>query len=909
MNPSRLSFCILLICCLGAAPLPPSNLRTNDAASPVGTGATPYFGWFVNDPDQGEVQSKYQVLVASSEANLNANTGDLWDSGEVAGRLQNHVAYAGKPLSGDGQYFWKVRTWDKDGAAGAFSAAAKFVVGPAKNEDWSGAQWIWRNNNAPDDYTYYRKKLSLAGKAITRATVYISSAHKYALYVNGTLVGKGPAYQYPQYQYYNGYDITSLINGNGENLFAVFNHWFGGGQGRAVNARGVLMKAVIHFTDGSNTVVGTDGTWKHLAAPQWIPGQGQHNAGEGVGFIEKIDASRVIVNWNKLDLDDSSWTSATAVGAPPVQPWVNVLQPDLTRIEETEMTPPSVTDKGGGKVVIDFGKVYAAVPKITFTGGDAGTVINMAGGYGLTAEGVIDTRRNQSTNMAYFVVLDGKEFVYQPECYLGMRYFQIDNLPANVKITAKFVARHNAMSTTNSSFVSSDKTLNAVWDLMKHSLFTCAQEEFVDTPTREKGGFLGDGAIQSTVAMPVVGERLLTNRVIREFIHSMEQFWSTEENRGRMNAVYPNNDGGRDIPDFTQAYLAWVWEYYMQTGDRQFLVDNFQHFKEIADYANRYKDAESGLITNLRGGSGQYNFGIIDWPAPMRFGYDMSAAARSVINHWAYLDADLVSRIAGELGNNADRDAYRQRADALKAAINGKLINSAGLYVDGLSAAKAQSAHVSQHANMFPLALHIVPDANREAVKAKVKELKMSVGMVTVMWLVKALGEADEGAHMIDLFTNPEWYGWAQTLARGGTATWETWTSDTDGQSESHAWGSAGLVGHVNYILGITPTKPQFEQVRIKPLDFGARLTSAKGTIPTDRGDISVDWNRTAERYTLTVSLPVNVTGDIYVPRGSEAGATLTVDGAAATGVVDGGYLVVRAIGSGTHTIVRAASR
>ena len=36
---------------------------------------------------------------------------------------------------------------------------------------------------------------------------------------------------------------------------------------------------------------------------------------------------------------------------------------------------------------------------------------------------------------------------------------------------------------------------------MKHSLLTCAQEEFVDTPTREKGGFLGDAAIQSTVAM------------------------------------------------------------------------------------------------------------------------------------------------------------------------------------------------------------------------------------------------------------------------------------------------------------------------------------------------------------------------------------------------------------------------
>lgn len=907
MNPSRMLSSVLLIGCLAAAPLPPTNLRTDDATNPVGTSAAPYFGWFVNDPDAGEIQSKYQILVSSTQANLDSNTADVWDSGEVAGRLQNHVAYAGKLLVGDGKYFWKVRTWDKDGAAGGYSAAATFVVGPAKNEDWSGAQWIRRNTNAPDDYTYYRKKVASSGKTVARAMVYISSAHRYALYINGTLVGKGPAYQFPQYQYFNGYDVTSLINGSGDNLFAIFNHWFGGGQGRAANARGVLMKAVINYTDGSSSVVGTDDTWKQLEAPQWILGQAQHNAGEGVGFIERIDAGKVISNWNQLDFDDSAWTNASAIGAPPAAPWVNALRPDLTRIEETEMTPASVTDKGGGKFMVDFGKVYAAVPKITFTGGEPGAVVNMASGYGLTADGAINTRRNQSTNTAFFAVLNGKDFVYQPEVYLGMRYFQIE-LPANAKLVdVKFVARNSTMSRTNSSFASSDKTLDAVWDLMKHSLFTCAQEEFVDTPSREKGGFLGDGAIQSTVAMPVVGERLLTHREIRDFINSMDQFWSTDENRGRMNAVYPNNDGARDIPDFTQAYLNWVWEYYMQTGDRQFLVDNFQHLKDIVDYANRYKDADTGLITNLRGGSGQYQFGIIDWPAPMRFGYDMTAA-RTVINDWAYLDADLVSRIAGEIGNSAERDAYRQRAEALKSAINGKLINSAGLYVDGLNASKAQSEHISQHANMFPLALHIVPDANRDAVKAKVKELNMSVGMVTVMWLIKALGEADEGPHMIDVFTNAEWPGWARTLARGGTATWETWTSDTDGQSESHAWGSAGLVGHVNYILGITPTKPQFEEVQIKPLDFGNRLTSAKGTIPTDRGDIAIDWNRGNNRYTLKVSLPVNVSGNVYVPKGADANATVTVDGATVSGVIEGNYIRLAGIGSGSHTFERALS-
>lgn len=889
-----------------AAPTAPTNLRVNDAMNPVGTDASPYFGWYVNDPDKDEIQTRYRILVASSQANLDADAGDLWDSGVVSSRLQNHVTYGGAPLSSDTRCYWKVRTWDKDTNTSPYSVTGTFVVGLLNDEDWSGAMWIKRDTTVPDDYTYYRRSFSLQDKPVERATVYISSAHKYALYVNGTLVGKGPSYHYPQYQYYNAYDVTPLLASNATNLFSIFNHWFGGGQGRPANSRGVIMKALIHYTDGTSTVVGTDGSWRQSQATQWITGQRQHNSGEGVGYIEKIDARNMITNWNSLSFDDSSWSNAAVIGSPPVAPWINPLAPNLTRIVEKEITPVSVTDKGGGEYVVDLGKVYAGVPRITFSGGVSGTTVNMLGGYGLNVSGEIDTSQNQRTDMRYFAVLNGDTFVYEPAEYLGMRYFQLDNSPMPVTTNNfKFVTRHSNMSDTRSTFTSSDATLNAVWDLMKHSLFTCAQESFVDTPTREKGGFLGDGAIQSIVAMPVTGERLLTRRALNEFLQSMEQYWSSPENRGRMNAVYPNNDGARDIPDYTQACLTWVWEYYLETGDRPFLAANYQKFKDIADYAERYRDPTTGLFTNLNGGSGQYRYGIVDWPPSMRFGYDLTAT-RTVINAWAYADAGIVSKIADELGHPADRDLYRSRAEALKSAMNTNLINVDGVYVDGLDSAGTPSSHVSQHANMFPLALGIVPPARLASVTDKVKEMKMSVGMVTVMWLVRALGEADQGEHLIGLYTNQTWYGWARCLSRGATATWESWTSDTDGGSQSHGWGAAGLYGYVHYILGIKPTKPQYQEVQIKPLSFGAKLSSAAGAIPTDRGDLSVSWNRDTNRFYLRVTIPANVTATVFVPRGSPSNSVIQVDGAAAAGVTDGDYLGVTGVGSGTHTFVRA---
>src|SRR5680860_149224 len=71
------------------APNAPDNLRSCDKTHPVGTDDKPYFGWYVNDPDDNEVQSAYQILVASSLDNIKTDQIDLWDSGRVNAGKQN----------------------------------------------------------------------------------------------------------------------------------------------------------------------------------------------------------------------------------------------------------------------------------------------------------------------------------------------------------------------------------------------------------------------------------------------------------------------------------------------------------------------------------------------------------------------------------------------------------------------------------------------------------------------------------------------------------------------------------------------------------------------------------------------------------------------------------------------------
>ena len=791
---------------LAIAPGAPTNLRVDDVTAPVGTEATPYFGWLDNDTNANEIQTGYEILVATNAADLAAYFGDVWDSGQVASSSENHIVYAGAPLTADTQYYWQVRTWDRQGSAGPYSTNSTFEVGLLANSDWSAASWIWRNSNASDDYTYYRKSTNLPAGTVTRATVYVSSVQKYALYVNGTLVGKGPIYAFPQFQFYNAYDITGLITPGVTNVFAMFNHWFGGGSGRVADQRGVLMEAIIHYADGTSVEVGTDGTWLQSQATSWVTGQSSRG-GSGTGYIEKIDARNLTPTWFMPGFNDSAWSTAAVFGPQPNSTFSGTPLPNLTRIVETVITPVSVANVGGSNYMVDLGKLYSGVPSIQFSGGTSGTTITMLGGFALAATNAIDTSQDQTVNLTYTAVLNGSNFTYQAAEYETMRYFLISSSPMPVTTSNfAFIERNSRMDDSSSSFTSPNITLNAVWGLMKQTLPIDAQEEFIDS-MRQKGGFLGDGYQESLAAMEVENERVLTRSRLNEFIESMVEFWNKGADVGRVNACYPDDNNARDIPDYTQMYLDWVWEYYLESGDLAFLNTNYTQLTNIAQYVNRSLNPTNGLITRLYGGtSSGYTNGIIDWPQNMQFGYDLNTVrnpgnAATVINGWAWEDYDIMSRIAREVGNPADCATYRAMANALQAAINTNLINAAGVYVDGLEPDGTQSAHTSQHANAFPLSLNIVPAAQQAGVTALVVSSNMSVSALGIIQVVRALGEANQGPALLNLYTNANNYGWARILSLGGTATWELWTANTDGNSESHGWGAVGLDGYVRYIL------------------------------------------------------------------------------------------------------------
>ncbi|HEV2783033.1 MAG TPA: alpha-L-rhamnosidase C-terminal domain-containing protein [Actinophytocola sp.] len=486
----------------------------------------------------------------------------------------------------------------------------------------------------------------------------------------------------------------------------------------------------------------------------------------------------------------------------------------------------------------------------------------------------------QGSDMRFHYTQKPGAQVAEPFTYWAWRYLEISDPgePLSAESISAVAQATDVRPAEAATFRSSDPTLDAVFRLMRHSALQSAQNVFLDTPTREKGQFLGDTIDISFATMESLGERSLTRQAIVEFIGSQSRYWPS----GALNAVYPNGDGRRDIPDYTEMFPEWVMRYHHLTGDTDLVVRALPAMRRVADYILSAVDPATGLVRDLPGGSGPYLHGIIDWPPAMRYDTTITDnGTRTVVNALAVGALRAVSEAARIAGDDASFGLYRNRADALAAALRSRLADPAtGRFADGLASSTGQPIpHFSQHAQSFPLAYGIVPPADRAALGTYLGELGMRQGPMTLRQLLAALRASGHPETILRLLTDPTADGPARVLAEGGTFLWEQWTpgctlagcrgaeiNQSSSESFSHGWGAAGISGIIQSLLGLDVTGPGAATIQIAPPAIGLR--HARGTVWTERGPVTVAWTRTGNDFHLDVTIPVNVTATVIVPSG-----------------------------------------
>ena len=172
----------------------------------------------------------------------------------------------------------------------------------------------------------------------------------------------------------------------------------------------------------------------------------------------------------------------------------------------------------------------------------------------------------------------------------------------------------------------------------------------------------------------------------------------------------------------------------------------------------------------------------------------------------------------------------------------------------------------------------------------------LSDDVLFLLRLIVKTGEYDEDEALLDFLTNPKGRNWAYILADDGSFTYENWRGRNRGiaddgsftyenfrgrnrkqrgheDSESHPFGAyGGVIAVQNYILGVQPMAPAYARMQIRPhlLD----LDYAKGTVPTQRGEVTVNWQRKDGNLRLAVTIPANTTATVHVPTTNPAAVT-----------------------------------
>jgi alpha-L-rhamnosidase len=461
------------------------------------------------------------------------------------------------------------------------------------------------------------------------------------------------------------------------------------------------------------------------------------------------------------------------------------------------------------------------------------------------------------------------------------RYCEIENLsPATVCKSVEQIAVNYFWDENESSFSCSDTVLNQVWKLCKYSIkATTFCGVYIDGD-RERIPYEADAYINQL-------GHYCTDREYSMARYSHEYLV--------VNPTWPT--------EWIMHSVMLAYTDYLYTGDTESLA---HFYKDLKNKTLLSLARQDGLISTQTGLLNESILGdihmkspirdIVDWPAVERDGNEMPKI-NTVINAFHYESLKLMALIANSLGYSDDELFYKNRSEAVKAAINKKLFDSIGKkYNDGEG-----SQHSSLHANIFPLAFGIVPETSVPDVAKFISSKGMACSVYAAQFLLDALYQGGEDKAAMDLMRATNDRSWWNMIRSGSTISLEAWDAKFKPNLDwNHAWGAVPANMVTRGLWGIIPLTPGFAETQIKPQTGG--LTSSEILVPTIRGPINCDFTSdNTAHFDMHISIPANMKALVYVPVRDINNPVLLINGKAVNGIRKGKFFVTETGGGQSH--------
>lgn len=426
------------------------------------------------------------------------------------------------------------------------------------------------------------------------------------------------------------------------------------------------------------------------------------------------------------------------------------------------------------------------------------------------------------------------------------RYVEVEGLEADfVALTRLFV--HAPFDDSAADFACSDKGLNAVWALCKHTIkATTAFGVYIDGE-RERIPYEADAYINMLSHYACD----LDPRVARATVDHLlaHPTWPTEwsHHMPMMAAMDYLYTGELDVA--TKHYEALKAKLLMEKAR----ADGLLVASAIVDWPALERD--------------NYNHGITDPDNPKQVGLMVNTVANAF-----YLHAlGQMALLADALGNANEARDFRETAAKVKCSFQRAFFDPArGLYTDGEG-----SDHTSQHANFFPLAFGLVPEPHIDSVADFIVSKGMACSVYGAQYLLEALFAAGRADHAIGLMAARGPRSWRRMIEEGSTMTWEAWGPEfKPNLTWNHAWGAAPANIISRFVLGVRPLNPGFSKILIAPR-LGP-LKWVRGAVPTPNGPVMLDIEGGAA-FRIHVEIPDQSSAHLCLPQPD--GRSLMVDG------------------------------
>ncbi len=709
-------------------------------------------------------------------------------------------------------------------------------------------------------------------KPLARARLYATACGTYELTLGGRPVGDAvlaPGWtDYRLRVHYQTYDVTALLApGEVELAATIGDGWWSGHLatpfGCSFYGPDKALKLALHldYADGSSAVVSS-------ADPGW-------QAATGAVRLADLMEGQV----TDLTRAAGPWREPLSAAAPAGRLQA---QPDEPVRRLLEMPARSLTEKGPGRVVVDFGQNLVGVVRLRLRA-PRGTRLTVRHAEVLDLQGEVWTENLRSALATDEHVCSGGDDEFLPSfTFHGFRYAEIRGLPGGLTMEQVAAVVFGSDTPDRGTFTCDNPLLNRLQANVRWGQRGNFLSVPTDCPQRdERLGWTADTQVFVRTAVHNADCAAFYGKFVDDLLDAQNPESGSFPDYAPTNtfidkARFGWADAGVVIP-------WWQWRLY---GDLATVRKAWSGMRRYLDHRDR------NAVDNL---NLDWSFG--DWvsPAPQT----PNDVLGPIYHAWMHR---LMAEMAQAIGNAADLAHHHGRFQRIKAAWRAKHLAADGRCTTSDTQAAYACAVRAGLMDGAEASRHLVRGVERHA-------WHLNTGFLGTYCLLPALSQAGRDDVAWRILTSETQPGWLYTVKNGATTMWERWNTYSPetgpvnvGNMNSYNHYAFGAVGEWMYsaIGGLDRAYDDvgFQRLVIRPVP-GGHCRHASCSYRSLRGSITSRWWIEAGRFNLSVAVPPNCTAEVHVPTTLGA-ASVACDGVKA--LREDATTAVYAVGSGTWT-------